>query len=139
MTVNWRFVLLAGLAGGVWIFLATFLLGEIAALISPYTILDLAGMRSVDDPVMILFFAYPFVLSFAAAFVFSLVNPALRGNTVRRGLMFGGILILISTIPSTYIILSSMDYPAGFYLANILTGVIGLPVLGILFSRLWGA
>ncbi len=139
MTVNWRFVLVAGLAGGIWIFLASFLLGGIAALISPYNILDLAGMRSVHDPVMILFFPYPFVLSFAAAIVFSLVNPALSGNTVRKGLMFGAILILISTIPSNYVVFSSMDYPAGFYLANILTGVIGLPVLGILFSRIWEA
>jgi len=42
-------------------------------------ILALGGMRSVEDPLMLFFFAYPFVLSFAAAIVFDQVKDALKG------------------------------------------------------------
>jgi len=31
-----------------------------------------------------------------------------------------------------------MTYPAGFYLGNILFGIVGFPLLGILFARIWG-
>jgi len=31
-----------------------------------------------------------------------------------------------------------MTYPVGFHLENLLFGIIGFPVLGILLARVWG-
>jgi hypothetical protein len=47
------------------------------------------------------------------------------------------ILLLLITLPSLFVIFSSMLYPTGFYIANFLTGVIGFPVLGCLFAWIW--
>jgi hypothetical protein len=37
-----------------------------------------------------------------------------------------------------FVIYSSMVYPAGFYIGNILFGVVGFPALGMLYARIWG-
>lgn len=92
-------------------------------------------MRPPDDPVMVLFFLYPFLFAFIAAFVFEVVKGSLNGSRDKKGLLFGAILILLVLIPNMLVIFFSMTSPAGFYLSNILSGVIGYPVLGIIFGR----
>jgi len=105
---------------------------------SPYDIATLGGMRAMNDPVMLLYFLYPFVFAFAAAGVFDIIKSSLTGKNVRdKGLMFGALLFTLVTIPSVFVMASSMDYPVGFYLAQVLEGIIGYPVLGILFTRIW--
>jgi hypothetical protein len=95
-------------------------------------------MRPVTDPLSVLFFLYPFVLAFTGAVLFDFVSPALSGDMVRKGTLFGLLLIVISTIPNLFVIWSSMYYPAGFYLSNILSGIIGFPLFGILCAWIWG-
>ena len=92
---------------------------------------------------MLLFFAYPFVLSFASAAVFDRVKGAFGAGGPAcccggPGLTFGLILILLVTVPGMFVISSSMVYPAGFYIGNILFGLIGFPALGMLYARIWG-
>ncbi|RPJ53403.1 MAG: hypothetical protein EHJ95_02330 [Methanobacteriota archaeon] len=108
----------------------------LAAAFFPYDVLALGGMRSIDDPVMALFFAWPFVFSFAAAIVFDMVQESFHGPVVQRGVRYGTVLLLLYTLPSFFVVYSSMNYPAGFYLANLLLGIVGFPLLGVLFARL---
>ena len=42
-------------------------------MVIPADISTYGGMRSADDPVMILFFFYPFVVAFAAVILFDVV------------------------------------------------------------------
>ncbi len=92
----------------------------------------------MDDPVMMLYFLYPFVFAFAAAFVFDIVQGSLTGkNRTQKGVFYGGLLFIVVTIPSVFVMASSMTYPIGFYVAQVLEGIIGYPVLGAIFAWLW--
>jgi hypothetical protein len=144
VSMEWKKILIGGIAGGILLFIAQFAFSMLANLVAPFDVFAIGGMRARDDPVNLLFFAYPFVLSFASAAVFDRVKRALGGGDPGcccggAGLTFGLILILLVTVPSMFVIYSSMDYPRGFYVANILFGAIGFPVLGILYARIWGA
>jgi hypothetical protein len=130
-------ILFAGIAGGILLFIAQFGFSIFANLVAPYDIFTIGGMRAREDPVMLLFYLYPFVLSFMSAIVFDRVKGALGGSCCPGpGLTFGIILILLVTVPGMFVIYSSMNYPFGFYLGNILFGIIGFPLLGILYARI---
>jgi hypothetical protein len=137
--MEWKKVLIAGIAGGILFFIVQFACSLLANLVAPYDIFAIGGMRARDDPVMLLFFAYPFVLSFMSALVFDRVKTALGGSCCGgAGMTFGLILILLVTVPGMFVIYSSMNYPFGFYLGNILVGIIGFPAVGALYARIWG-
>jgi hypothetical protein len=128
---------IATIAGGIILLAVTFIAEAIAQLITPYDIFAIGGMRAMDDPIMSLFFLYPFVFALIAAVVFDLIQPALTGDACHRGLLFAVILFIIVIIPNMWVIFSSMTYPLGFYVSNILTGLIAYPLLGILYVRIW--
>ena len=132
-------ILIGGIAGGILLFIAQFAFSALGNLVAPYDVFAIGGMRAKDDPLMLLFFAYPFVLSFASAVVFDRVKGALGGGRYGGpGLTFGLILILLVTVPGMFVVYSSMVYPSGFYIGNILFGLIGFPALGMLYDRIWG-
>ena len=136
-------ILIGGIAGGILLFIAQFAFSALGNLAAPYDVFAIGGMRARDDPLMLLFFAYPFVLSFASAAVFDRVKGALgcAGSECccgGPGLTFGLILILLVTVPGMFVIYSSMVYPAGFYIGNILFGLVGFPAVGKLYARIWG-
>ena len=137
-----RKILIAGIASGILLFIAQFAFSMIGNLIAPYDVFAIGGMRGRDDPVMLLFFAYPFVLSFTSAIVFDRVKAALGGSccggSCCAGFTFGLILLLLVTVPSMFVMYSSMSYPIGFYIGNLLVGIIGFPAVGMLYARIWG-
>jgi hypothetical protein len=137
--MEWKKILIAGISGGILLFAAIFVFSMIANLVAPYDILAIGGMRQMNDPLMSLFYAYPFVLSFASAIVFDRVKGALAPSCCGgAGFAFGLILLLLITVPSMFVIYTSMDYPRGFFVENILFGAIGFPALGMLYARIWG-
>jgi hypothetical protein len=135
--MNAKNITLAGFGGGVVLLVSMFIFGEIANAISPYDIATLGGMRTMDDPVMGLFFLYPFVLAFVAAILFDIIKNSLRGTTLFKGLVFGLLLFMLQTIPSMFVIFTSMTYPPGFYISSFLNGIIGYPLIGIVYTKIW--
>jgi len=135
--MNTKNIVLAGLCGGVVLLVSMFVFGMIATAIAPYDIATLGGMRAMDDPVMALFFLYPFVLSFVATILFDVIKDSLKGTALSKGLMFGLLLFMVQTIPSMFVIFTSMTYPLGFHIGSFLNGIIGYPVIGILFAKIW--
>jgi len=51
--------------------------------------------------------------------------------------MFGLLLFIIQTLPGMYVIFTSMTCPPGFHIGSFLDCIIGYPVLGILFVKIW--
>lgn len=135
--MNTKNVILAGLSGGVVLLVSMFVFGKIATAISPYDIATIGGMRAMDDPVIALFFLYPFVLSFVAAILFDVIKDSLKGTALSKGLMFGVLLFMVQTIPSMFVIFTSMIYPLGFHISSFLNGIIGYPLIGILLAKIW--
>jgi hypothetical protein len=95
-------------------------------------------MRAMDDPIMLLFYLYPFVIASAAAIIFDSVKRLPRENTGKKnGLMFGSMLIWIKTIPGLYVMHTSMTWPIDFYIGSMIWEIIAFPQMGVLFARVW--
>ena len=135
--MNARKIIAGGFIGGIALLIVNFVISALVMLVAPYDALTLGGMRPADDPLMLFFFVYPFVLSFAAAVVFDLVKDALPGPSSSKGMTFGAMLFLIYTVPGVFITFTSMNYPTGFYLEDLLFGAIGFPLIGAIYAMLW--
>lgn len=130
-------IVASGAIGGAWLFAMNFVSSSAAGLVEPYNMSEIGGMRSIDDPIMFLFFGYPFVLALMAALVFALTGSAIPGTVINRGITFGLVLLMLVTIPNQFVIYTSMAYPLGFFISNIIVGIIGFPVLGIIIASVF--
>jgi hypothetical protein len=130
-------IVLAGILGGILLLATSIIFSSVATILSPYYIFDIPGMRPITDPIASLFFLYPFVIAFVSAILFDILHPVLKGGTARKGMVFGYLLFILIVIPSQFVVFSSMYFPAGFYIANLLNGIIGYPLFGILCTLLW--
>jgi hypothetical protein len=136
--MNVKNIAISCIAGGLLLLAGMFAFGAVVSLIAPYDMMSLGGMRSADDPVMALFFLYPFVLALVAAILFDMMKDTLQGTPLQKGLCFGLVLFMVETIPSMYVIFTSMTYPIGFHIESFLTGIICYPLIGIVFVKVWG-
>ncbi len=130
-------VLTAGISGGIVLFILLFGLNVLMNAAIGYDISSFGGMRAMDDPVMLLFFAYPFVVAFAAAWSFNIVKSCLAGSGIQKGITFGILLLVLIAIPSNFAMFTSMNWPVSFYIGNLISAVIGYPLLGILYAKVW--
>ncbi len=135
--MNAKNILVGGFIGGIVLLVVNFVVSAFVLIIAPYEISALGGMRAAEEPLMMFFFAYPFILAFAAAIVFDLVKGALRGPPGSKGALFGAALVLLYTLPGIFITFTSMDYPVGFYLEELLFGVVGFPLIGVIYAMIW--
>jgi hypothetical protein len=71
---NAKKIFVSGIAAGIVILLVGSIVNYLVQFVFPYNIFELGGMRSIDDPLMMLFFLHPFVLAFALAVVYSFVQ-----------------------------------------------------------------
>ena len=130
-------IVISWIAGAILLFVTMVIFSFVSTWIAPYSIYAIGGMRPATDPVMMLYFAYPFVFSLTAVCAYSLIRTALPGGYIRKGLIFGGILVLLVLVNNAFVIFSSMLYPAGFFIELILNGLVSYPLLGIVFSKIW--
>jgi len=132
-----RNILISGIAAGFLLLVLMMVSGFLVNMVMPADMSQYEGMRAMDDPVMTLFYLYPFVVAFAAAGVFDCVKGCLKGDSVQKGLQFGGLLLLIMTVPSLYVMVTSMTWPLDFYISTGIWEIISFPLMGILFARIW--
>ena len=126
-----------GIAAGIVLLILMAAFSFLVSLVLPTDMSQYGGMRAMDDPVMNLFYLYPFVIGFAAAFVFDLVRDCLEGSTIVCGLKYGMILICLMTIPSLFVMVTSMTWPLDFYISTGLWEIVTFPLVGLLFVRIW--
>ena len=101
--------------------------------------LELQGMRTIDDPVAILFFIYPWVLGFALSIVYSQLENAFEGNYTSKGLKFGFLMWIAIGITSSFLVFSSMDYPLGFTVNSVIGSLIYIPLSAIVISKIFNS
>lgn len=127
---------LAGIAGGIVLYAASAIFVTIVRYFFPYDILGLPGMRSVNDPLMLLFFLYPFVLSFAMAGAYQAITPALQGKWFDKGKTFGVLMWVVTGIPNAFLVYSSMEYPLGFTIESFAGSLVYMIAAGITIARI---
>ncbi|WP_146201170.1 hypothetical protein [Methanospirillum lacunae] len=125
----------AGFAGGFILLIISFVADFATQFVTPYSIFEVPGMRSISDPVMMLYFVYPFIFAFIAAIIWQIIRGSLPENQKSAAWQFAGILFILVIVPNIWVMYTSMLYPTGFYISNILTGVIGYPAIGYLNAR----
>jgi hypothetical protein len=104
----------------------------------PVDFMHLPGVRAADDTTAWLFILYPFLVAFAAGFLYDFVHKSLPGKTKHmKGIYFGGFLFLIETLPTMVLVFTTMVYPTNFYLHGIIRGAVAYACLGILFTKIW--
>lgn len=111
--------------------------GYLVNLVLPVDSNQYAGMRPMNDPVMNLFYLYPFVIAFATALVFDIVRGCLNGSAIQKGLMFGGILLAVMTVPSLYVMYTSMTWPLDFYVSTAIWEIVSFPLIGVMYAKVW--
>jgi len=135
--MNAKNIALAGIIVGAILLVLMVAINMTMNAIVPMDISSYGGMRAMDDPIILLFFFYPFVVAFAAAIVFDMVKDSLKGSQIQKGLMFSLLLLIIMMFPSLYVMYTSMTWPVEFYLATGLWEIVSFPVAGIIFARIW--
>src|SRR3989338_311219 len=129
-------LVLSGIAGGVVFYILSTIGVAIIQAFAPFSYLELPGMRQITDPILLLFFLYPFVLSFAMAIVYQKFEPSLSGNFLEKGKKFGMMMWLVSSLPSAFIVYTSMNYPVGFTVENFFASFFYMIAVGITIAKL---
>ncbi|HZK30412.1 MAG TPA: hypothetical protein VFC43_04150 [Methanoregula sp.] len=135
--MNVKNIAVSGFLAGILILILMVVINVLVNAVIPTDMGRYGGMRDSDDLVMILFFFYPFVVAFTAAILFDAVRSSLTGTPLEKGLLFGALLLTIMTIPSLYVMITSMTWPIDFYISTALWEIISFPVMGILFIKIW--
>ncbi len=130
-------IVISGITAGFLLLTLMMVSGFLVNMVLPADMSQYGGMRAMDDPIMSLFYLYPFVVAFAAAVVFDFIRGCLKGDRMHKGLQFGGLLLVIMTIPSLYVMVTSMTWPLDFYISTATWEVVSFPLMGILFARIW--
>jgi hypothetical protein len=116
--------IVSGLVAGLVIFIVSMLFSTVFQALFNYDVLKLEGMRSVNDPIMILFFIHPWVLGFALVLAYSIFRDCFKGKNWEKAKKFGTAMWVVVTIPSAFMVFSSMNYPLGFTFCSLIGGLV---------------
>ncbi len=126
----------SGLLASIIIFVVWFVAGFLIQQIFPYNVMELGGMRKANDTVMLLFFLHPFVIGFAMALLYQYFGESIMGDYMVKGRMFGLLTWLVSSLPSVFVVYTSMDYPIGFTVNQLVSSLIYMLLAGIAIAKL---
>jgi len=135
--MNAKKFLISGILAGIVILIISQLFDLIIQMFGPpYNVMDLAGMRNIKDPLILLFFAHYWVISFAMAIVYPYLSNSLKGTFMQKGQTFGLLMWLIGGFTSAFIVFTSMDYPIGFTISSLIGSLLYSVGAGITIAKL---
>ncbi|MBE3122354.1 MAG: hypothetical protein IMZ53_14210 [Thermoplasmata archaeon] len=133
--MKWKEIIVGGILVGFVIVFVDIILGGLIQFIWSYDIFKLGGMRKIDDPIMLLFFVHPWVLSFMLTFVYSYFGKALDGNYITKGWKFGLLMWTVVFVPYAFLVYTSMNYPIGFTVNSVIPPLAYMLLSGILIAK----
>ena len=131
-----RTIVVSGIVAGIVVLVLSMIISTATQALFNYNVLSLAGMRSVNDPVSLLFFLHPFVVALALAILYDFTKKSFTGTPMRKGIMLGLLGWIVYGIPSAFIVFSSMDYPIGFTINSVIGSSIYMLGAGITITKL---
>jgi len=138
--MNWGKIILSTVLAGIVMSVVFWASGFTAMALNPgYNPMELGGMRAMDDPIMNLFYAHPFVLALAFSISFHFFMDTFgKAKPVKRGVHFGLLMWMLLTLPSMFLICSSMDYGETFLLTGTVSQLIEFVAAGVIISWIFG-
>jgi uncharacterized membrane protein len=82
-------IVVSGIVAGIVILVLSMIVSTATQILFDYNVLTLVGMRSVNDPVSMLFFLYPFVVGLAMAILYDFTKKSFIGTAIRKGIVLG--------------------------------------------------
>lgn len=129
-------VLVSGIVAGIVVLVLSMIISTVTQTLFNFNVLTLLGMRSVNDPLSMLFFLYPFVVALALAVLYAFTKMSFQGTVMRKGIMLGLLGWIVYGIPSAFVVFSSMNYPMGFTINTVIGPLISMLGAGITITRL---
>jgi hypothetical protein len=129
-------ILISGIVAGIVVLVLSMIISSVTQTLFNYNLLSLEGMRSVNDPVSVLFFLFPFVIALAMAMLFDFTRRSFTGTAMRKGIMLGLLGWMVYGIPSAFIVFSSMGYPIGFTVNSVIGSLVYMLGAGITITAL---
>lgn len=126
--------LIVGAANLILGMLVSYIFMIFPAVIKDYT--DTNLMRPWADPIMSLFFVYPFVLGIILAWAWNKSKSLFKGTPVDRGAKFGFAVFLISTVPGMLISYSSFPLSIITIISWTVSGLFCPVAAGIILAKL---
>jgi hypothetical protein len=128
-------ILVGGILSGAGILTVSIIFSWLTQNIWQYDVLELAGMRPVNDPICILYFVYPWVLGFALSFAYPYFEKGLEGKSITKGWKFGLLMWIVVGITSAFLVFSSMEYPIGFTINSVIGSLFDTLIAGIIIAK----
>ncbi|MCL4415236.1 MAG: hypothetical protein M1365_00825 [Actinobacteria bacterium] len=91
--------------------------------------------RPWQDPLMMAFFAYPFILGLVAAYLWSLLKEHLKGNALIKAFQFAKIYFIIATIPGMFITFTTFKLSYAIVLVWAISGLLEAFVVGLVLAK----
>jgi len=131
-------IILPGIIAGFLMLIAGILFNFLTNLAFPSIAKEYTSglMRPWSDPLMMIFFLYPFILSFVLAWAWDKSKKLFKGSACRRGAMFALSIFLISSIPGMFVTYTSFNVSFGMVLSWTVSGLIYLLIAGCVFARM---
>lgn len=90
-------------------------------------------MRSWSDPLMMLFFLYPFVLGLVFAWLWAKTKESFKGKM--RGCYFGWLLFFLTTVPGMFVTYTSFNLSFLTILSWTVSGLINAKIAGFFLAK----
>jgi hypothetical protein len=129
-------IVVSGIVAGIVVLVLSMIVSTTTQAVFAYNVLTLTGMRSVNDPVSILFFLHPFVVGLAMAILYDFAKKSFTGTAMRKGVVLGLLGWTVYGIPSAFIVFSSMDYPIGLAVNSVIGSLVYMLGAGITIAKL---
>lgn len=132
-------IVLPGLLAGLLMLIAGLGVSFIWGAIFPAIAMEYQNMnifRAWNDPLMSLFFLYPFVFGLALSWAWDRVKKAFKGSPKERGWQFTLTMFAIATIPGMLISYASFQISGGITLSWLVGGFINLWIAGQVFAKM---
>src|SRR3989344_6865345 len=127
--------LIAGLANLVVMLVMMWLIGiAFPSVMQEYK--NTSIFRPFDDPLMMIYFAYPFILGFALLYLWNILQKNLSGDAFTKALQFTKIIFIVATIPGMFISYTSFQVSFLMIVMWTVTGLIKAFVAGYVFAKI---
>jgi len=136
--MNFKKVIVSGLLAGLVIFIASMLTSRIFGVIFPQLNAEYQNesmFRPWSDPLMLLYFLYPFLLGIILAWFWQ-ITKNLFGENIKGGMNFGFVYWVISSIPGMFITYSSFQVSLLMVISWSLAGLVSAVLAGIIFAKM---
>lgn len=131
-------VVLSIIAAGLVILVVSMITDALIQVGLPYNVLELGGMRSVNDPIMALFFLHYWVVGLALAVLYAFTRKSLQGTVLKKGIGLGVLGWLVYNVPSAFVVFTSMNYPIGFTVQSVAGSLLSMLAAGIAIAKIRG-